>query len=110
MNTTFQRIKNDSDVAFDVLRITDIERIDGSIRAITLSTPTGEIVKILQQNYSMEILIPKPPEMVKAYHVTGELHDGIKCDQVFSDKYDAENAVANNPSLTMEEIEVAKES
>lgn len=88
--------KKNSDIQLPGLCV-DIERIDGSIKTITLSC--GDKVVVIRGDWSgMSVAVPAPPKLVKRWRLTGALK-GLTVDESFE--------TMSAATERMEELELA---
>lgn len=80
-------IKKDSDAKLSGITI-DIDRVDGSVRRVSLRDDKGGLV-VIQGDYGVSVSVPEPPKMVKQWRIEGALK-GLKFCELFEAKWDAE--------------------
>lgn len=103
----FQTIKKDSEVFLNGVNVS-IDRVDNSLRSITLTDDVGNVVKVQIASYSMEILVPAAPKMVEKFMLKGNVC-GLIVNEQFDDKYSAENRKNEIESNTRSECELTIE-
>jgi hypothetical protein len=83
----FKTIKQASEIKLSGI-VAELEKKDGIIAGVTLRDSAGGMLVVKVNNYSVEVLVPAPPKLVRRYRVRGALAD-VQVDELFEHDFSA---------------------
>lgn len=104
----WQRIKKSSDASLAGVLV-QIEEVDRSVKAVTLTDAKGNQVKIALDSYSMNVLVPAEPTMKDAFRLHG-IYKGLQVREHFAYEHEAEarhRELSNVETLSVEKVKIA---
>lgn len=109
----FKSVKKASEVTLDGVRV-EFDMVDGSIKAVTLTDPKGNVVRCAERGYNFYVEVPAPPETEKKFKLSGTVL-GLPVEKVFDERHEADDELRrlesdvrgdDNIALKIEQIEV----
>jgi len=83
----FKSVKKTSEIKLDGVKV-EFDMVDGSIKAVTLTDASGNVVRCAERGYNFYVEVPAPPETEKKYRLHGSVL-GISVEKTFDDEFTA---------------------